>query len=112
MSDRDAIRSALRRVVDPCSIATGYPIDLIDMGLLEEIREQGDHWEVVLRLTSPICWQAGNILSKVEEALGDLAGDTMPVRCSINAHAEWTPDMMEPEVRAALRRLRPPPSHT
>ena len=34
-SPLDPLRDALRRVVDPCSIATGVPVDLLDMGLVK-----------------------------------------------------------------------------
>jgi len=107
MPDLKDIRSALRRVVDPCSIATGNPIDLFDMGLVKDVSETEGEVEVVLRLTSPICWQASNIIAKTEEVVGAVPG-VRSVRCTIDASAEWMPDMMAATARTALRRLRTP----
>ena len=107
MPDVAAIRAALERIVDPCSIATGLPISLPDMGMVKaiEIGEDGVV-HVELRLTSPICWQAANIIAQVEETLAQAPGVTKVV-CTVDPAAEWMPDMMAPSARAGLRRLRP-----
>ena len=104
------MRAALRTVVDPCSIATGVPINLIEMGLLKNVEISGGEVEVRLRLTSPMCWQAGQIVEAVEEAVGRVAGVERVV-CSLDpAPWEWTPDLMSASARARLRRVRPLPS--
>jgi hypothetical protein len=41
-SPLDPLRDALRRVVDPCSIAAGVPVDLLDTGgLVKGLRLDG-----------------------------------------------------------------------
>jgi metal-sulfur cluster biosynthetic enzyme len=106
VSDLAAIYEALSRVVDPCSIATGVPISLADMGLVQEVIEEEGTVRITLMLTSPVCWQAANIIAMVEDTVGALPG-VVSVSCVLNPHAEWMPDMMNPEVRAKLRMLRP-----
>jgi metal-sulfur cluster biosynthetic enzyme len=102
----DAIREALRRVVDPCSIAAGAHISLVDMGMVEEIDEVDGAVRITLMLTSPICWQAGNIIAKVEEVVGALPG-VQSVACVLDPIAQWMPEHMHPDARARLRLLRP-----
>lgn len=106
MLDLDLVHEALGRVVDPCSIATGVPISLADMGMVLEVTEADGAVRVTLRLTSPICWQGANIMAKVEQVVGEVPGVTS-VTCAVNARAEWLPAMMNPLAQARLRRLRP-----
>jgi metal-sulfur cluster biosynthetic enzyme len=110
MSSREAVisqvRDALEAVVDPCSIATGVPITIGDMGLIDAIEEDDGDVRVVLRLTSPFCWQATNIIEAVERAANQVAA-VRSARCEINASAEWTPDLMAKRAQARLRRARP-----
>jgi metal-sulfur cluster biosynthetic enzyme len=99
---------ALERVVDPCSIATGVPINLVAMGLVKEVRREGGQVYIALRLTSPICWQAANILRQINEQVSRVQG-VGRVECEIDPYAEWTPDMIESRYRSRLRVLRPLP---
>ena len=103
---RASVDAALRTIVDPCSIATGAPIDLIDMGLLVAVGEQDGTLVVTLRLTSPTCWQVGNIIGELQRKLRSLP-EVRHVRCVVDMNAVWTPTMMAPEARRRLRQLRP-----
>lgn len=109
MPEIAAIHAALARVVDPCSIATGVPINLADMGMVKEVAADGGAVRITLRLTSPICWQATNILAKVREYVGSVPG-VASVDCSFDAGNEWLPSMMAEVARQRLRRLRPVPA--
>jgi metal-sulfur cluster biosynthetic enzyme len=102
------VRQALESVVDPCSIATGVPISLADMGLIKDLRWLSGEVEVVLQLTSPICWQAANIIDAVERAVMTVPG-ARSVKCTLDPGYEWTPKMMSAEARERLRRIRPLP---
>ncbi len=102
----DAVRHALRRVIDPCSIATGVPIPIEDMGLVKEIRESDGEVVVELRVTSPFCMQIGNMRSRIDEVTRDLPG-VESVAVEVDDGNEWLPDMMRPAVRQRLRQVRP-----
>lgn len=105
--DREAaVRQALENVVDPCSIATGVPISLADMGLIKELRWLDGEVKLVLQLTSPICWQAANILSAVERTAMSVPG-VRSVHCTLDPTSEWMPSMMSAGARERLRRIRP-----
>jgi metal-sulfur cluster biosynthetic enzyme len=101
-----AVRQALENVVDPCSIATGVPISIADMGLIKELRWLDGEVKLVLQLTSPICWQAANILSAVEHTVMSVPG-VRSVHCTLDPTSEWMPSMMSAGARARLRRIRP-----
>ncbi|MDR3470676.1 MAG: iron-sulfur cluster assembly protein [Devosia sp.] len=110
MISEDRVTEALRTVVDPCSIATGVPVNLVDMGIVRGIKIDGSQVEVQLRFTSPICWQAANILTAIEVAVMAIDG-VEQVRCDTRSGAwEWKPEMMAPSAQARLRRLRPMPT--
>lgn len=100
------VREALARVVDPCSIATGVPLTLSEMGMVEDIAIEDGHVTVTLVLTSPVCWQAGNIIQAVETSVGLVPG-VASVACTVNHNAGWLPDQMEPGARLRLRAARP-----
>ena len=110
MVSREQVTEALRKVVDPCSIATGVPIDLVDMGILRDILIDGSHVEVQLRFTSPVCWQASNIITAIEANVMAIEG-VERVTCETRSGAwEWKPEMMAASAQARLRRLRPMPA--
>jgi metal-sulfur cluster biosynthetic enzyme len=109
MVSEDQVTEALRSVADPCSIATGAPVNLVDMGMLRGIRIDGTHVEVQLRFTSPVCWQAANIIMAIEDNLLAIDG-VEQVTCDTRSGAwEWKPEMMAASAQARLRRLRPMP---
>jgi metal-sulfur cluster biosynthetic enzyme len=103
MTATERVRAALDRVVDPCSIATGVPISLPDMGLVKDVRAEGDEVVVQLRLTSPFCFQIGLILERIEE----LTCGVGTVRVEVDHGDEWLPDMMAAHARRRLRAVRP-----
>ncbi|AIO36325.1 hypothetical protein DM39_4234 [Burkholderia cenocepacia] len=107
MPDIARIQAMLDQVVDPCSIATGLPISLTDMGMVKKVTQNEDGVvQVELRLTSPVCWQAANIIAQVEQVVARVPGVSKAI-CIVDPTSEWTPEMMAAGCRAELRRLRP-----
>lgn len=103
---RAQVRDALARIVDPCSIATGVPLTLLEMGMVEDIAIEDGRVTVTLVLTSPVCWQAGNIIQAVVTSVCGVPG-VASVACTVNHTAEWLPEQMEPGARRRLRAARP-----
>lgn len=104
----EARREIVRAVVDPCSVGRGVPISLEEMGLVKDIRVDGDEVVVELRLTHPVCFQAINILDEVERRAEDL-GDGLTTRVTIDYASEWWPEMMSDDARTRLAVHRPHP---
>lgn len=107
-SSLDPLRAALRRVVDPCSIATGVPVDLLDMGLVKDLRLDDGAAHVELIVTSPLCTQIGLIADRVREVLAEVDG-VGSVEVTVDARAQWWPGMMAASARQRLRAVRPLP---
>jgi metal-sulfur cluster biosynthetic enzyme len=93
-----AISDALQHVVDPCSIATGAPVSLADMGMIKQIEVSGERVRITLRVTSALCLQIGNIVDAVERNISRIPGISS-VACTVDPSGDWTPAMMAPNAR-------------
>ena len=93
----DTIRKALRAVKDP-----ELNLNIIDLGLVYDIEasEDGDV-RVKMTLTSPGCPAGGEILQGVREVASDLEG-VRSVDVELVWDPYWTPERMDPRVRAFL----------
>lgn len=95
-------------VIDPCSQATGVPLNLLEMGLVRRAVWHGDHVEVDLRLTSPVCWYVAPMMEAVQRAITHHCGVTR-VDCTADSGLEWESDMISASARHRLQALRPVP---
>lgn len=102
----EQVHRALDRVVDPCSIATGVPITLADMGLVEDVAVTGGRAHIRLRVTSPFCMHIGNIHERILDVVGEVPG-VDAVDLDIDDGMTWLPSMMAPESQRRLRAIRP-----
>jgi metal-sulfur cluster biosynthetic enzyme len=93
----DAVRKALRAVKDP-----ELNLNIIDLGLVYDIEvdEEGDI-QVKMTLTSPGCPAGAEILQGVKEVASDLEG-AGSVEVELVWEPYWTPERMDPRVRAFL----------
>jgi metal-sulfur cluster biosynthetic enzyme len=85
------IEAALARVTEPCSLAFGKPISIVEMGLVERIEVRGDHAEITLCLTDAACVHFTGMQRFIRDELCDLPEiATVEVR---QTHDQlWTPD--------------------
>lgn len=93
----DALRKALRAVKDP-----ELNLNIIDIGLVygAEMGPSGDA-HVQMTLTSPGCPAGAEIIDDVKRVLSDLEGvETVDVELVWEPY--WTPEKMDPRVRAFL----------
>ena len=93
----DAVRKALRAVKDP-----ELNLNIIDIGLVYDI-EVSEAGEVHVRmtLTSPGCPAGTEIIDEVKNVAGDMEG-VQAVEVELVWEPYWTPDKMDPRVRAFL----------
>ena len=93
----DQVRSALRRVKDP-----ELNLNIIDLGLVYNITvDEANKVIVDMSLTSPGCPAGPQIMRDVEQTIQAMPGAGKVV---INLVWEpyWTPDRIEPKVRAYM----------
>jgi metal-sulfur cluster biosynthetic enzyme len=93
----DAVRRALRAVKDP-----ELNLNIIDLGLVYDV-DVSDTGDVRVRmtLTSPGCPAGGEIIQSVRDVTSDLEG-VGSVDVELVWEPYWTPDRMDPRVRAFL----------
>ena len=88
---RDSILSALRDVYDPCCADRG--ISIVDMGIVEDVRLDGDHVDVDLVLTTGWCPFVATMSSAIPDRLRALDGvESVDVR--VVWDPVWTPDRL------------------
>ena len=97
MTDLEAkVRAALKKVFDP-----ELHINIVDLGLVYDVREEGGVVEVEMTLTSPGCPLAGVIDSEVKKAVKKIKG-VKKVTLELIWDPPWTQDMMSDEAKAEL----------
>lgn len=92
----EQVKLALRRVKDP-----DLHLNIVDLGLLYGIRIDGSTVNVDMTLTSPACPSGPEIVGSVEREVGAIDG-VESVKTNIVWAPFWTPDRIEPRVRAYL----------
>jgi metal-sulfur cluster biosynthetic enzyme len=70
-----AVREALREVIDPCSLGIGRPVNIVDLGLIDEVRIDGQDITIRLLLTDPACF----FLRDLERYIEDVIRAELPV---------------------------------
>lgn len=90
------VRKALKKVIDP-----ELGINIVDLGLVYDVREENGKVEVEMTLTSPGCPLAGVIDERVMAATKDLDG-VKKVVVMIVWDPPWNEDMISEEAKAEL----------
>lgn len=93
---RDQVRLALRRVKDP-----ELNLNIVDLGLVYDVDVAGPLVRVDMSLTSPACPSGPDIMRDAEEQLRKLEG-VGDVEMNLVWSPPWTPERIEPRVRAYL----------
>ena len=88
---------ALRKVKDP-----DLNLNIVDLGLVYDVRVTGNDVEVDMSLTSPGCPSGPEIMADAERILKTMPG-VGTVTINLVWSPFWTPDRIEPS-RAALKK--------
>lgn len=95
LTEKD-VRTALKGVKDP-----ELGLDLVVLGLIYEIKVEGDCVEAVMSLTSPMCPVAGQIVEEAKAAIEGIDG-VASAEVELTFDPPWTPDRISPLIRASL----------
>jgi metal-sulfur cluster biosynthetic enzyme len=87
---------ALRKVKDP-----DLNLNIVDLGLVYDVRVSGADVEVDMSLTSPGCPSGPEIMADAERILKAMPG-VGTVTINLVWSPFWTPDRIEPRVRAYM----------
>ncbi|MBX3434065.1 MAG: metal-sulfur cluster assembly factor [Pirellulales bacterium] len=97
----DAVREALKSVIDPELF-----VNIVDLGLIygvniAETDEGTSNVDVEMTMTSPACPAGPQLLAQSKEAVGRLEG-VGAVDVRLVMHPPWTPDRMTEDARDQL----------
>jgi metal-sulfur cluster biosynthetic enzyme len=92
----DQVKSALRKVKDP-----ELNLNILDLGLVYGIDVEGRKVRLDMSLTSPACPSGPEIMTHAEQQLRALPG-VEDVEINLVWTPFWTPDRIEPRIRAYL----------
>lgn len=92
----DQVKLALRRVKDP-----DLNLNIVDLGLVYTIAVEGSTVKIDMTLTSPACPSGPELMTNAENEVKTLPG-VEKVEVNLVWAPFWTPEKMEPRVRAYL----------
>ena len=92
----DQVKLALRRVKDP-----DLQLNILDLGLVYGIAVDGTTVKIDMTLTSPACPSGPELMTNAEAEIKKLPG-VEKVDVNLVWMPFWTPEKMEPRVRAYL----------
>jgi metal-sulfur cluster biosynthetic enzyme len=105
MATRSEIYRALATVHDTCSVFNGTNLDIVEMGLVHEVEQDGGTIRVRLLLTDPMCLYLFEMRAQIMAVLEPLPG-VEAVEVEPVAGKLWWPERMSPAARDRLARLR------
>lgn len=92
----ERVRENLKGVIDP-----ELGLNIVDLGLVYDVDVEAGKATVTMTLTSPGCPAGGMIMSGAQEAAGRTEG-VEEAEVKLVWKPFWTPERIDPEVRAAL----------
>ncbi len=95
MPTAERIREELRSVPEPCGLLMRTPIDICEMGLVDEIECRAGNVRVVLVLTDTSCVHFSGLKRYITDVLTTLPG-VESVEVTVSTTQLWTPDRRQP----------------
>jgi metal-sulfur cluster biosynthetic enzyme len=105
MANRAQIYEQLATVYDTCSLFNGTNLNIVEMGLVDEVEQEDASVRIRLLLTDPICLYQFEMRAQIVEKLTALPGID-DVHVEPVAGKLWWPERMAPEARERLEALR------
>lgn len=96
MAEESALLDALRTVVDPELF-----VNVVDLGLIYNIQQDGEAVHVDMTLTSPACPAGPQLVQQAKLALEKVEG-VKEASIKLVLTPPWTPDRMTDEARDQL----------
>lgn len=99
------LRERIQDIPDPCSLATGVPLGIGEMGLIQSLACTDGKVTVRLHITSPMCMMAAYFMREIEQRLTGQEG-VASVHVEFDHDLKWTPGDIHPDARARLAAKR------
>lgn len=105
MTLESELLARIHTIPDPCSLATGVPLSIGEMGLLQTLGCDEGRVTVRLQLTSPMCMMAAYFMREIEQRLLSHP-DVRSVHIEFDHALEWRPEHISAEGRQRLLERR------
>ncbi|HRP94727.1 MAG TPA: metal-sulfur cluster assembly factor [Rhodocyclaceae bacterium] len=92
--DVEAIRTALRQVIDP-----EVGVNIVDLGLVYGIDATPEKVRITMTMTSPACPMADMIIDDIDAVLDALLPEGLAVDVQLVWDPPWNPGMMKTDAR-------------
>ncbi len=92
----ELVKLALRKVKDP-----ELNLNIVDLGLVYDIRVEGNDVQIDMSLTSPACPSGPELMGDAEKAIKAMDG-VGATSVNLVWTPMWSPERIEPRVRAYL----------
>lgn len=96
MSTEIELIEALKQVIDP-----ELMVNIVDLGLVYAVNQEGDQVSVEMTLTSPACPAGPQIIQQAKMALERLE-DVQEATIRLTMSPPWTPDRMTDDAKDQL----------
>jgi FeS assembly SUF system protein len=93
---QEDVLEALKTVYDP-----EIPINVVDLGLVYEVKVNGGNVYVQMTLTAPGCGMGPHIAQQAEWAVADVEG-VEDVQIEMVFDPPWSPDRISEEAKASM----------
>ena len=95
--NEETIRAVLRNVLDP-----ELGINIVDLGLIYEIKIDENNVAIEMTMTAPACPMGGYLQEQVQSTLTQSLEDVGQVNVEIVWSPRWTPERMSEEAKHQL----------
>ena len=93
----DAVLEALKNVIDP-----ELGINIVDLGLIYDIRLEGQQIQVSMTMTTPACPLSATLTEQAASVLRQRFPDVTDVQIDLVWEPLWHPLMMSSQIRESL----------
>jgi metal-sulfur cluster biosynthetic enzyme len=101
MPTEERVREELHRIPEPCGLLMREPIDICEMGLVDEVDCSDGRVRIVLVLTDASCVHFSGLQRYIGDVVGALAGVTS-VEVTASTTKMWTPDRRRTSVKQTI----------
>jgi len=98
------IHAELEQVLDPCSTFTDNPVNIVDLGLVEEVTVEDGVATIRLLPTNQMCMYMMNMSDEIQERLAEF-DELEDVQVTQENGKLWTPVRMSDEARQERRQI-------
>jgi len=98
------IHAELEQILDPCSTFTDNPVNIVDLGLVDEVTVEDGVAEIRLLPTNQMCMYMMNMSDEIQERLGEF-DDLEDIGVTQENGKLWTPVRMSDEARQERQQI-------